>query len=509
VAITWDNVNKVFLATADVGAGDSWANAFNEDDFFNVGGQAGVTKDISMPALNVYKWVGRIEIADATYVLWRNTVHVIEVVSEMNNKKFFTGLGPLSYLGWGEKINGNPQNGISIFVDDTNYYIKYIVDMPIDSLSVTNLYSSSLKTVLRNTNQTTKAGLRLSNLEGEILDIKIEGFRYGYYITNTVVNNLIIDHVQVIDNGALAIGAFHLMAEMSTPVKKIFITNSARGLQGHGVNNPNIDFWNVENYNASIESVGTKYIYEVTVRVIDSVLDWAFIFIADNRHAIEEAYSLKIHSDANAKVYLKDVSGLNAVQLYSGSKLNGDIDNAQVLVDVDDGTDFTIGEVMKVNMEHMLVGSINVNQLTVTRAYNGTVAAFHADKMWVWKVPDYITLDSNGDISVAQPEGTKDYIVFPKRRWDNVALDLTTFNNHKLTIKKEGKQTYEDTLTEYPTEAKGIELEFALTDVSVGVGQSTPAPVNPPSGIESKGYFVTQIESKSYFDTDIVSTGEK
>ncbi len=461
MAIVWDNTSKIFTATADVGAGDSWANAFNEDDFFNVGGQAGVTKDVSMPALNIYKWVGRIEIADATYVLWKNTVHVIEVTFEMNNESFFTGLGPLSYLAWGEKINGNPQNGISISVDDTNYYIKYMVDMPIDSLSVTNLYSSSLKTVLRNTNKTTKAGLSLLNLEGEILDIKIEGFRYGYYISSSAVNNLIIDHVQVIDSGALAIGAFHLMAEMSTPVKKIFITNCRRGLQGHGAKTPNIDFWNVEGYNSSIESVGTKYNYEITVRVINSVIDWSKIFIYDYpMHAIEECYSLKIHSDANAKVYFKDASELNAHQGYSGSKLDGDIDNAQTLINVDSGTDFAVGGVIKINMEHMLVGSINANQLTVTRGYNATVAANHADNMWIWKVPDYVTLDGNGNLSVQQPEGVKDYLVFPKRRWDKIALDLTTFNNHKIKIEKAGIQTYEDTITEYP--AEGIVLEIAL-----------------------------------------------
>jgi len=459
VAITWDNVNKVFLATADVGAGDSWANAFDEDAFFNVGGQAGVTKPVSMPGLKVYKWVSRIQIADVTYVLWKNTVHLIEVVSEINNKTFLEGIGATSYLGFGEKISGNPQNGVSIFVDDTNYYLKDVARMVGDSLSEMNLYSSYLKNLRRQDSSGSKYGLYVKNLEGEILNVTIEGFRKGFAIAG-LNNNNIIENLEVIDCG-YDTGGVHYMAEMTTPPKKIFITNSPEGFEGHGVKTPNIDIWNLDIYNSATYSIGTNFIQKVTVRVIGGVVDWSKVKIdGDTGHAIENCYPLKIHSDTTAKVYLTDVNGLNALQIYSNSKLNGDIDNSQVLVDVDAGTDFTVGEVMKVNMEHMKVDGINVNQLTVTRAYNGTTAAAHADNMWIWKVPDYVTLDGNGNLSVQQPEGVKDYLVIPKRRWDNVALDLTTFNNHKIKIEKAGLQTYEDTITEYP--AEGIVMEIAL-----------------------------------------------
>lgn len=461
MAIIWNNTDKKFVATAEAGLGDSWANAFDEDAFFNVGGQAGVTKPVSLPAMKVYKWVSTIEISDVTYILWKNSTHLIEVVSEINNKAFFDGKGSASYLGWGEKISGNPQNGVIIAVDDTNYYLKSVARMKSSSLNETKLYDSVLRTLRRQDSAASIYGLQLRHLEGEIQNVIIEGFRCGYTL-NKLNNNIVVENIQVIDSGELFAGFQHV-AEMSVPVKKIFVLNCPRGIVGNGGATPNIDFWDTEVNNSSVFSVGTfSTAYAITVRVIDSINPWSPIYIDSdaNPQAIEECYSLKIHGDSGAKIYLEDTNGLPALQVYSGSKLNGEVDNSQVLIDVDDGTDFTVGEVMKVNMEHMLVAGINVNQLTVTREYNSTTAAAHGDNMWIWKVPDYVTLDGNGDLAVEQPEGSKDYLVIPKRRWDKVALDLTTFNDHKIKIEKAGLQTYEDTITEYPT--KGIQLEVAL-----------------------------------------------
>ena len=51
---------------------------------------------------------------------------------------------------------------------------------------------------------------------------------------------------------------------------------------------------------------------------------------------------------------------------------------------VDDGTQFAIGQTIMIGDEQMLVTGISANDLTVTRALNGTTAAAHADNSDVY-----------------------------------------------------------------------------------------------------------------------------
>ena len=54
--------------------------------------------------------------------------------------------------------------------------------------------------------------------------------------------------------------------------------------------------------------------------------------------------------------------------------------------DVDDGDDFSAGDVILVNAELMHVDSIATDTLTVIRGYGSTIATSHADDSIIWKV---------------------------------------------------------------------------------------------------------------------------
>ena len=64
----------------------------------------------------------------------------------------------------------------------------------------------------------------------------------------------------------------------------------------------------------------------------------------------------------------------------SGTDLNdAGMDTTKTTIAVDDGTQFEIGQTILIGTEQMLVTGISSNNLTCTRALNGTTAAAHAD----------------------------------------------------------------------------------------------------------------------------------
>jgi len=93
----------------------------------------------------------------------------------------------------------------------------------------------------------------------------------------------------------------------------------------------------------------------------------------------------------------------------SGSLLNEALDISETGINVDDGTDFQIGDVIRVEAEEMLVTNIATNTLTVdTRPYNDTTAATHADDTPVYVRPfEKITVSTTaiGPTAGRIPEG--------------------------------------------------------------------------------------------------------
>ena len=84
--------------------------------------------------------------------------------------------------------------------------------------------------------------------------------------------------------------------------------------------------------------------------------------------------------------YIKFFLYLNDTISDSTSLAAEAIDASETGIDVDDGTDFSAGDVLLVDAELMYVSSIGSNTLTVIRAYGTSTAATHADDTIIWKV---------------------------------------------------------------------------------------------------------------------------
>ena len=69
----------------------------------------------------------------------------------------------------------------------------------------------------------------------------------------------------------------------------------------------------------------------------------------------------------------------NASTVDTGTEMAEALDATETAIDVDDGSIFTVNDLMQVDDEVMLVTAIATNTLTVTRGYFSTTAATHLD----------------------------------------------------------------------------------------------------------------------------------
>ena len=103
----------------------------------------------------------------------------------------------------------------------------------------------------------------------------------------------------------------------------------------------------------------------------------------------QEAFGIKKISD------VLDITGTDvSAKVASGSLLNGTVAVEDEDVAVDNGTHFSVKDVILVNSEKMLVTAISSNTLTVIRGYLGTTApSSHADDSIVYKVSHAVNSD--------------------------------------------------------------------------------------------------------------------
>jgi len=78
------------------------------------------------------------------------------------------------------------------------------------------------------------------------------------------------------------------------------------------------------------------------------------------------------YDEAGSSIYNWDDS--YPANTASGSELEEDLTVGETAIDVDDGTDFQINDIIKIDNEKMLVTNISSNTLTVERGYLGTTA---------------------------------------------------------------------------------------------------------------------------------------
>lgn len=149
--------------------------------------------------------------------------------------------------------------------------------------------------------------------------------------------------------------------------------------------------------------MASRGLHEFTVQEADNFEafgDWYYEEI-DLRTAYAWTTVANISSLNIAKqvtIYIKPGVGVadvaDALTLYindtvttSGSLVNdADFNNSETTFVVDDGDDFTAGNVILVNSELMYVSGISTNTLTVTRGYGNSVAVAHADDSIIYKV---------------------------------------------------------------------------------------------------------------------------
>jgi len=105
--------------------------------------------------------------------------------------------------------------------------------------------------------------------------------------------------------------------------------------------------------------------------------------------------------------------------IYSGSLLAEALDNSETGIDVDDGDDFVVNDIILVDAEKMKVTNISTNTLTVTRGYLGSDKATHLDDAPVYVIKDsalnineeilnvqlYITHPDLDDTSITNSDG--------------------------------------------------------------------------------------------------------
>jgi hypothetical protein len=84
------------------------------------------------------------------------------------------------------------------------------------------------------------------------------------------------------------------------------------------------------------------------------------------------------------------------------------LDDNETAVDVTNGTYFQVGDIIRVESEHMLVGSIATNTLTVTRGFRGTTAAAHNTALTIYKIGIAIAENANDPLSPIT-QGEVDY----------------------------------------------------------------------------------------------------
>ena len=93
-----------------------------------------------------------------------------------------------------------------------------------------------------------------------------------------------------------------------------------------------------------------------------------------------------------ARYEIAGIWGYRNFQEASGSLTNGAVaDATTTAVTVDDGSDFAVGQTVRIDSEQMLVTAIGGNNLTVARGLNGSTAATHTDNTTVsivrWPAP--------------------------------------------------------------------------------------------------------------------------
>ena len=135
----------------------------------------------------------------------------------------------------------------------------------------------------------------------------------------------------------------------------------------------------------------------------------------------------------NVDVLIEDQDSKVIGYVDSETDLNEALDDSETEVDVDDGTKFSAGNIIKIDTEFMYIDSISTNTLTVQRGYyTNYVATVHNDNTDIF-IAKAIPTDASGDITKT--------IVNYKYYYGSGTGTVYTYSPHKFTLSKAGYET--------------------------------------------------------------------
>tara|TARA_R110000803_G_scaffold9824_4_gene30625 strand:+ start:5203 stop:7731 length:2529 start_codon:yes stop_codon:yes gene_type:complete len=227
--------------------------------------------------------------------------------------------------------------------------------------------------------------------------------------------------------------------------------------------------------------------------------------------------------------------------LYSGSLLNEALTTSETGINVDDGTDFSSGNIIQVDKEKMKVTGITSNTLTVTRAYLGTSATTHTEDSAVYIITNnvtsintYETVSADTDRNVMQSELNllREYIYRPKTLSTSEIIDSNNLHadpflleelkplsnavdtsttsffqiEHRITsaVGNEDK----DATDLYTIKFTPTKEEHKTTAYSLTINYDVASYSNGFDGTDSQSVYEVTARCIATFDTDVTPEGE-
>lgn len=249
------------------------------------------------------------------------------------------------------------------------------------------------------------------------------------------LSSLILKEVLCLDSSYLG------MVEPDAIIQDFHCHDCYTGISGGAGNVVTIQNLNITG-TVQYDVVGQKGSAQEMV-ILDPLWHIANPWLSHADSLLKEAYTVNVHvsdKDGNnlsgADILIEDISE-NIVSVNdSETDLNESLDISETGINVDDGTKFSIGNIIQIDTEFMYVSDVVGNTLTVTRGYytsptDGYKPMTHVDNSDIYIAGTVIT-NVNGNIT----EQTIHY-----KQWYGISVNLSTYSPHKFTFSKAGYET--------------------------------------------------------------------
>ena len=152
------------------------------------------------------------------------------------------------------------------------------------------------------------------------------------------------------------------------------------------------------------------------------------------------------------------------------SLLSGAIDESDEQITVDNGAEFNKGEVIRLSLEDMLIRNISGNLLAVTRGWNGTEKATHADDspIGIYRTGS-VERGVNGTVAAAHSTaGVSQYLPPADVNW--LCRQIAGLMVKKAETGFSGKSGSAETgetfyFNEFPSQIKEIKRNYRITQI--------------------------------------------